>query len=83
MSEKQTAELSKLILNTKNNYCPILTETGCFFSFEQRPVLCTNAYPCFNDHSYWIEKEKKNILFKKAFKLLESRLFFKNMDLND
>ncbi|MCP3900611.1 MAG: hypothetical protein GY707_12950 [Desulfobacteraceae bacterium] len=78
MSENQNTELSKLILNTKSNHCPILTEKGCFLSFEQRPVLCTNAYPCFNDQSYWIEKEKKNILFKKAFKSLEGLIVFRS-----
>ncbi len=47
-------------------------QIDCFLSFEQRPILCTNAYPCFNDKSYWTEKEKKNILFKKAIKALDA-----------
>ncbi|MCP3871612.1 MAG: hypothetical protein GY699_00435 [Desulfobacteraceae bacterium] len=76
MTQKQQAELSKLILNTKNSYCPILLKDGCSLSFEQRPVLCTNAYPCFNDRSYWNEKEKKNILFKKIFDSLEDLIPF-------
>ena len=49
MPEKQQAALAKLICNNKKNQCPVLLKTGCFLSFEQRPVLCTNAYPCFND----------------------------------
>jgi hypothetical protein len=71
MLEKQQTELAKLICNNKKNYCPILLKTGCFLSFEQRPVLCTNAYPCFNDRSYWIEKEKTNIRFKSVIDALD------------
>lgn len=74
MTQKQQTELSNIILRTDNNYCPILLKDGCFLSFEQRPVLCTNAYPCFNDRSYWDEKEKKLILFKTAFNSLEALL---------
>jgi len=77
MPEKQQAALAKLIGNNKNNQCPVLLKTGCFLSFEQRPVLCTNAYPCFNDRSYWIEKEKKNIQFKKAIDALAVTAGFK------
>ncbi len=66
MSEKQQTKFEQLILNNKKNQCPVLLKTGCFLPFEHRPVLCTNAYPCFADKSYWIEKEGKNILFQKA-----------------
>lgn len=33
--------------------CPLLTETGCFFSFAARPMTCTAAYPCFATQDYW------------------------------
>ena len=75
MLEEQQAELAKLICNNNKNQCPVLLKTGCFLSFEQRPVLCTNAYPCFNDRSYWIEKEKKNIQFKKAIEKLSRHIY--------
>lgn len=77
MPEEQRAALAKLICSNKKNQCPVLLKTGCFLSFEQRPVLCTNAYPCFNDRSYWIKKEKKNILFKKAIDALDAIAQFK------
>ena len=71
MSDEEQTELAQLISSNKRNQCPVLLKTGCFLSFEQRPILCTNAYPCFNDRLYWIEKEKKNIQFKKAINALE------------
>jgi hypothetical protein len=79
MPEEQQAALAKLICSNKKNQCPVLLKTGCFLSFEQRPVLCTNAYPCFNDRSYWIEKEKKNIQFKKAIDALDVTVPFKKI----
>ena len=77
MPEEQQATLAKLICSNKSNQCPILLKTGCFLSFEQRPIICTNAYPCFNNRSYWIEKEEKNILFKKAIDALDATVQFK------
>jgi len=79
MPEEQQAALGKLIYSNKRNQCPVLLKTGCFLSFEQRPVLCTNAYPCFNNRSYWIEKEKKNIQFKKAIDVLNVTVQFKKI----
>jgi len=79
MPEEQRTALAKLICSNKKNQCPVLLKTGCFLSFEQRPVLCTNAYPCFNDRSYWIEKEKKNIQFKKAIDALNVTVQFKKI----
>jgi len=76
MPEKDQEALSKTILQTNNSYCPVLQENGCFLSFEQRPVICTNAYPCFNDQSYWNEKEIKIIEFKKNFNSIKELFFF-------
>ncbi len=74
MPKEEQDALSKIILLTNNTYCPILLKNGCSLSFEQRPVICTNAYPCFNNRSYWNEKEAKIILFKKEFDSLEGLL---------
>ncbi len=74
MAETQQKKLADQIFNTQKAHCPMLLKTGCFLSFEKRPILCTNAYPCFNDRSYWVEKEKKNILFNKTIKGLEDIL---------
>ncbi len=72
MPTDQVEEFAKLIFNNSKNQCPILLKSGCFLSFEQRPIACTNAYPCFADRSYWLEKEKKNILLKKAIDKLDT-----------
>lgn len=72
MTADQVEKFQKLIFNNKKNQCPILLTSGCFLSFEQRPIICTNAYPCFADRSYWVEKEKINNLFKKAIDELET-----------
>ena len=71
MTENQRIDFTKLVSNPKNTHCPILRKTGCFLSFEQRPIPCTNAYPCFADRSYWVEKEMKNNQFKKAMDSLD------------
>jgi len=48
--------------------CPFLCEDGCFFSFEDRPIVCTNAYPCFTGEKYWIfieeRKERVQAIFQ-------------------
>ena len=61
-----TGETQKLIDllsdTTKSAYqCPMLMENGCFLSFENRPVLCSSAYPCFSGKVYqdYLQKEKK------------------------
>ena len=33
-------------------YCPMLQTDGCFFSFKERPIQCTIAYPCFAQKNY-------------------------------
>lgn len=74
MPKEEQALLTKLILNSGGDQCPLLLETGCSLSFEQRPVVCTNAYPCFNDRSYWEKKEKMNTRFVRAFDALSAIL---------
>ncbi len=74
MSDEEQDALSNTILQANNDYCPILIQNGCFLSFEQRPVICTNAYPCFNDRLYWNEKEAKSNLFKNSFDSIDDLL---------
>jgi hypothetical protein len=33
--------------------CPLLDEHGCVFSFQDRPIVCASAYPCFATREYW------------------------------
>lgn len=78
MSAENQHKLSELIAANRKHQCPALQKMGCFFSFKQRPVVCTNAYPCFNDRSYWKEKEAKAGLIKKAFVDLAAVIQIKN-----
>lgn len=51
-----------MMLNDAENQkyqCPLLLEDGCFFSFKQRPTVCTIAYPCFTGQFYWEYQEEK------------------------
>lgn len=38
--------------------CPLLQRDGCIFSFENRPAVCTAAYPCLAGSDYWDYKER-------------------------
>jgi hypothetical protein len=78
MPDRRQKALAELIAGNNKHQCPMLISTGCFFSFEQRPVVCTNAYPCFSDQAYWMEKEKNAIEFKKAFALLSTKILSGN-----
>lgn len=75
MSPERRAALAQMIHKGTKNHCPMLQSTGCLLSFEERPVVCTNAYPCFADRSYWLEKEEANLLFREAFGALEALVF--------
>ena len=37
--------------------CPLLREDGCILTFDNRPVVCTNAFPCMAGSEYWQYKE--------------------------
>ena len=41
-------------------------------SFKNRPMVCTNAYPCFSGRDYWEFKEAGNRRAKPIFKQLEA-----------
>ena len=52
--------LVKQIENSDNEHyrCPLLQKDGCAFSFENRPIVCTNAFPCLAGTQYWQYKEQ-------------------------
>jgi hypothetical protein len=54
--------------------CPLLTDTGCFFDFEERPIVCTAAYPCFNSTSYWAFQASKTRSIRELKMALEQVL---------
>lgn len=72
MPGKKLSGLSELMSRSDTDYCPLLLQSGCILSFEQRPIICTNAYLCFSDRSYWMEKERKAITVQKARKSISA-----------
>jgi hypothetical protein len=51
-------------LRAKKKYqCPVLQENGCLLSFDNRPLACSNAYPCFSGELYYnyLERHRKKI----------------------
>jgi hypothetical protein len=54
--------------------CPMLKEDGCFFNFRQRPMVCTAAYPCFLNTSYWTFQNEKAQTIHRLKKDLTERL---------
>lgn len=62
-TEEQTALEKQIAFNSGKNQCPLLLESGCFLSFDSRPLACSNAYPCFAGESYhkFLDKQKKEI----------------------
>ena len=60
---KQTALADQLALNNGKYQCPVLRENGCLLSFHSRPLICSNAYPCFAGASYheFLKKQRKKI----------------------
>ena len=77
LSRKGRSSLVRKLQDTENEsyQCPLLCEDGCFFSFNERPIVCTNAYPCFAERKYWelIETKRKRIenLYFSMEKLLQ------------
>jgi hypothetical protein len=51
-AEEQTALEKQIAFSGGRNQCPLLLESGCFLSFGSRPLVCSNAYPCFAGESY-------------------------------
>ena len=73
------SKLSELFeqLNEVDNVkyqCPLLHKDGCFFSFDNRPITCTNAYPCFAGDQFWEFKERKRNNIKALYMSLDQIL---------
>jgi hypothetical protein len=60
---EQTALADQLALNNGEYQCPVLRKSGCLLSFRSRPLVCSNAYPCFAGASYheFLKKQRKKI----------------------
>jgi len=83
--EKQTALQNQIAFNNGKYQCPVLRENGCLLSFDSRPLICSNAYPCFSKESYhnFLEKQQKDIeaqltFLKSAFKRHLGNEYIKN-----
>ena len=63
-SSTDLAVLEEQIIFDNGKYqCPVLRENGCLLSFDNRPIACSNAYPCFSGELYhnYLERKKKEI----------------------
>ena len=49
---EQTALRERIALEAGQNRCPLLLKSGCVLSFDSRPLVCSNAYPCFAGDVY-------------------------------
>ena len=58
----------------RGNRCPLLAVDGCLLTFEQRPISCANAYPCFASHSYWEFLQEKRPETEAIYAQLKSML---------
>lgn len=62
-SSTELAVLEDQIIFDNGKYqCPVLGENGCLLSFDNRPLVCSNAYPCFSGevyHNYLAKKRKR------------------------
>jgi hypothetical protein len=78
LSKEKLSELASKIIDFSNEkfQCPVLCEDGCFLSFDNRPVVCTSAYPCFAVRSYWEFLKKKkthlNVLYEDLDQIIRS-----------
>jgi len=53
MTTTEMVQLQRLAESRGGRYqCPFLQPDGCVFTFEQRPLACTVAYPCHAGESY-------------------------------
>jgi len=60
---EQTALAEQLALNNGKYQCPVLRKNGCLLAFDSRPLVCSNAYPCFAGAPYheFLKKQRKKI----------------------
>ncbi len=74
--EERKSLARQITASEKREYqCPVLGENGCSLSFENRPIVCATAYPCFVGPSYWsflAEKRKRiGTLYVELKRILE------------
>jgi hypothetical protein len=76
MTPYETECLIRMLSDEVNEtyQCPMLLKEGCFFSFENRPVLCSAAYPCFAENVYWRYLENKKIRLGEIYQNIENLL---------
>lgn len=60
-AEEQKALKDQIVFDNGNYQCPILRENGCSLSFASRPLVCSNAYPCFAGGSFYDFLSKQRI----------------------
>jgi hypothetical protein len=74
LTPKKREGLTNRILSNRSSgkQCILHMPDGCFLSFNSRPMVCTNAYPCFAGREYWEAKEAGNRRAKQIFKYLSS-----------
>jgi len=53
IADRCKLEAQLITTGTSPYQCPLLLPNGCFLSFKNRPLICTNAYPCTMDRIYW------------------------------
>ncbi|MEZ4524791.1 MAG: hypothetical protein R2941_02575 [Desulfobacterales bacterium] len=62
--QEEHASLEKrLSKESRMHQCPFLDPHGCIFSFSARPLVCSNAWPCFMGDEYhaFLEAQRRNI----------------------
>lgn len=57
-SEKEAVVKQVQPVGDRAYRCPLLCQDGCVFSFANRPVVCTSAFPCMAGSGYWHYKER-------------------------
>ena len=77
---KMSARKISLLLNLLSRnagspyQCPLLTENGCIFTFDERPLVCTIAYPCFAGQSYWNHLNAEKTKIRSIYNDIENRI---------
>jgi hypothetical protein len=77
LAGEEARSLSARIVSAGERWagCPLLDEHGCMLSFQDRPIVCASAYPCFATREYWeflqTEKPRIDALYATLQTLLE------------
>ncbi len=61
--EEHESLRQRLSTESRIHQCPFLDPHGCIFSFSARPLVCSNAWPCFMGDEYhaFLEAQYKKI----------------------